>query len=51
MVTECESMDRDGEQLCPKHKRLYKVPSSDVNQQMLLSLACYDKQAYRFSYS
>lgn len=51
MVTECKGMDRDVEQLCPKHKQLYKMPSSDVNQQTSLSLACSDKQAYCFSYN
>jgi len=45
MVTEHKDVDRDMEQLCPKHKHLYKMPSSDVNQQILLSLACSNKQA------
>lgn len=49
MVTECKGMDRDVEQLCPKHKQLYKMPSSDVNQQASLSSGCSDKQAYLFS--
>lgn len=49
MVTECKGMDRDVEQLCPKHKQLYKMPSSDVNQQASLSSGSSDKQAYLFS--
>lgn len=47
MVTECKGVDRDVEQLCLKHKQLYKIPSSDMNQQIL---PCSDKQVDHFSY-